>query len=253
VKKHDEHDEYLEALYHLRERGHFDLQSLVEHYNDLHLGKEDSTGFEPDVFRQLETDQLVVVANKVVKLSAEGLQKAEKIVRRHRLAERLLTDVLHMSHEEAEAPACEFEHVLAEEITEGICILLGHPRKCPHGAPIPLGACCRAGAKQSVTAVVPLPEVAVGATVRVAYVNSLSDAQQHELTHFDIVPGNVIRLHQLRPAVVIARDERMVAMERAVAQNIFVWRNWREDGGTELEPASSKRPGLWQRVAALFD
>jgi DtxR family Mn-dependent transcriptional regulator len=194
-----------------------------------------------------------VVASDVVKLTDEGLQKAEKIVRRHRLAERLLADVLHMSHEEAEAPACEFEHVLAEEITDGICILFGHPRMCPHGAPIPPGACCRAGATQSVAAVVPLTEVVIGATVRVAYVNSLSDTQQHELTHFDIVPGNVIRLHQLKPAVVIARDERMVAMEKAVAQNIFVWRNWREAGASAPEATVGKRPGLWQRVTALFD
>lgn len=252
MQKHDEQDEYLEALYHVRERNQFGLTNLANHYNDLHSGKDNGRDYDPEVLRQLETGHLVVVADDVVKLTEEGLQKAEKIVRRHRLAERLLADVLHMSHEEAEAPACEFEHVLAEEITEGICILLGHPRMCPHGAPIPPGACCRAGATHSVAAVVPLPEVAIGATVRVAYVNSLSDAQQHELTHFDIVPGNVIRLHQLKPAVVIARDERMVAMERAVAQNIFVWRNWREAGVTAPEADAGKRRGLWQRVTALF-
>jgi DtxR family Mn-dependent transcriptional regulator len=252
VQKHDEQDEYLEALYHVRERDHLELPFLVEHFNDLHSGKDNGRDFDPDMLRQLETSRLVVVAQDVVKLTEEGLQRAEKIVRRHRLAERLLADVLHMSHEEAEAPACEFEHVLAEEITEGICILLGHPRMCPHGAAIPPGACCRAGATHSMAAVVPLPEVAIGATVRVAYVNSLSDSQQHELTHFDIVPGNVIRLHQLKPAVVIARDGRMVAMEKAVAQNIFVWRNWREAGSTPQEPAAGTRLGLWKRVAGLF-
>jgi hypothetical protein len=109
------------------------------------------------------------------------------------------------------------------------------------------------GATQSITAVVPLTEVAIGSTVRVAYVNSLSDAQQHHLTHFDVVPGNAIRLHQLSPAVVIVREERMVAMEKALAQNIFVWRNWREDTAGKPEPAAKSRRGLWRRVVGLFE
>ena len=253
MEKHDQHDEYLEAIYHVRERDHSDLKSLVEHYNDLHSKDGSNPGFDPGMLQDLEEHNLVVVTNEVVKLTDEGLKKAEQIVRRHRLAERLLADVLHMDHAESEEAACEFEHVLAEEIADGICILLGHPRTCPHGSPIPPGACCRTGATQSITAVVPLTEVAIGSTVRVAYVNSLSDAQQHHLTHFDVVPGNAIRLHQLNPAVVIAREERMVAMEKALAQNIFVWRNWREEAAATKPKGDGEKPrGLWKRVAALF-
>jgi DtxR family Mn-dependent transcriptional regulator len=252
VEKHDQHDEYLEALYHVREREHSDLKSLVEHYNDLHCKDGSNGGFDPGMLQDLEEHNLVVVSNEAVQLTDEGLKKAERIVRRHRLAERLLADVLHMDHAESEAAACEFEHILAEEITDSICVLLGHPRTCPHGSPIPPGACCRVGATQSITAVVPLTEVAIGSTVRVAYINSLSDAQQHHLTHFDVVPGSAIRLHQLSPAVVIAREERMVAMEKALAQNIYVWRNWREAPAGKPEPTDRQRRGLWKRVAALF-
>src|SRR5262245_3440487 len=77
-----------------------------------------------------------------VQLTALGRQTAEEIIRRHRLAERLVVDVLGMTLEESEADACEFEHLLARGVTEAICTLLGHPRFCPHQHPIPPGACC---------------------------------------------------------------------------------------------------------------
>ena len=65
------------------------------------------------------------------------------IIRRHRLAERLFTDSLALDSEsEIEQQACKFEHILSPEATDKICAFLGHPRTCPHGAPIPLGPCC---------------------------------------------------------------------------------------------------------------
>ncbi|HEX6503839.1 MAG TPA: ATP-binding cassette domain-containing protein [Terriglobales bacterium] len=79
----------------------------------------------------------------VVELTERGRKKAADIIRRHRLAERLFTDSLALDSEtEIEQQACKFEHILSPEATEKICTFLGHPRTCPHGAPIPRGACC---------------------------------------------------------------------------------------------------------------
>ena len=79
----------------------------------------------------------------VVELTARGRQRAADIIRRHRLAERLFTDSLAMDSEtEIEQQACKFEHILSPEATDKICTFLGHPRTCPHGAPIPPGPCC---------------------------------------------------------------------------------------------------------------
>jgi putative ABC transport system ATP-binding protein len=79
----------------------------------------------------------------IVELTSRGQQRAADIVRRHRLAERLFTDSLAMDSEtEIEEQACKFEHILSPEATDKICTFLGHPRTCPHGAPIPEGACC---------------------------------------------------------------------------------------------------------------
>ncbi len=79
----------------------------------------------------------------IVELTDRGRKKAADIIRRHRLAERLFTDSLALDSEtEIEQQACKFEHILSPEATEKICTFLGHPRTCPHGAPIPRGACC---------------------------------------------------------------------------------------------------------------
>jgi putative ABC transport system ATP-binding protein len=79
----------------------------------------------------------------IVELTPRGRDRAGSIIRRHRLAERLFTDSLAMDSEsEIEQQACKFEHILSPEATDKICTFLGHPRTCPHGAPIPPGACC---------------------------------------------------------------------------------------------------------------
>jgi putative ABC transport system ATP-binding protein len=79
----------------------------------------------------------------IVELTPRGRERAGSIIRRHRLAERLFTDSLAMDSEsEIEQQACKFEHILSPEATDKICTFLGHPRTCPHGAPIPPGACC---------------------------------------------------------------------------------------------------------------
>jgi putative ABC transport system ATP-binding protein len=79
----------------------------------------------------------------IVELTPRGRERAGSIIRRHRLAERLFTDSLAMDSEsEIEEQACKFEHILSSEATDKICTFLGHPRTCPHGAPIPPGGCC---------------------------------------------------------------------------------------------------------------
>jgi len=79
----------------------------------------------------------------IVELTPRGRRRAADIIRRHRLAERLFTDSLALDSEtEIERQACKFEHILSPEATDKICAFLGHPRTCPHGAPIPPGPCC---------------------------------------------------------------------------------------------------------------
>jgi putative ABC transport system ATP-binding protein len=86
----------------------------------------------------------------IVDLTPRGRRRAADIIRRHRLAERLFTDSLALDSEtEIERQACKFEHILSPQATDKICSFLGHPRTCPHGAPIPPGPCCGRAAADS--------------------------------------------------------------------------------------------------------
>jgi putative ABC transport system ATP-binding protein len=81
----------------------------------------------------------------VIYFTEKGRRRAEDVIRRHRLAEVLFIKTFHVADEaEVEEQACKFEHILSAEATDRICIFLGHPATCPHGSPIPRGACCAA-------------------------------------------------------------------------------------------------------------
>jgi putative ABC transport system ATP-binding protein len=77
-----------------------------------------------------------------VHLTDAGSRRARDVVRRHRLAERLFTDTFAIEDAEAHVQACRFEHIITPELDQRICSFLGHPKTCPHGNPIPPGACC---------------------------------------------------------------------------------------------------------------
>jgi putative ABC transport system ATP-binding protein len=85
---------------------------------------------------------LLEVRDSGVGLTARGENRARDIVRRRRLAERLLTDTFLIPDSEADSHACKFEHIISPELDQRICIFLGHPQTCPHGNPIPAGRCC---------------------------------------------------------------------------------------------------------------
>src|SRR5512137_3076042 len=92
---------------------------------------------------EMEEQHLITLSDGKVALTKKGLTDGRDIIRRHRLGELLLTDILdvrgkNLIHE----TACGFEHLLRKGIDDKICTLLGHPDFCPHGKPIPSGKCC---------------------------------------------------------------------------------------------------------------
>jgi putative ABC transport system ATP-binding protein len=83
-----------------------------------------------------------IAVNGEVHLTETGSRRARDVVRRHRLAERLFTDTFAIDEAEVHQQACRFEHIITPELDQRICSFLGHPKTCPHGNPIPPGACC---------------------------------------------------------------------------------------------------------------
>jgi DtxR family Mn-dependent transcriptional regulator len=96
----------------------------------------------------MEGQKLINLHGLNVVFTETGKKRAELIIRRHRIAERLLNDVLDMQGDEFEKGACQFEHFVNEEIIASICTLLGHPSICPHGKKIPQGDCCLSAKKE---------------------------------------------------------------------------------------------------------
>jgi DtxR family Mn-dependent transcriptional regulator len=237
--EHRVHDEYLELLFHLRERHRVDLDSLRAHLPEVQTA----------VLDEMAANALVEMRGEDIALTETGVETAEKIVRRHRLAERLLVDVLHMRPSEVEESACEFEHLVADEITDSICTLLGHPRTCPHGSPIPRGACCEDADQDCLSAVVALKEVPIGVWFRIAYITSVSDERQHHLAHLGVAPGQLVRVHQKRPSFILILENSRVAMEPGIAGDIYVWK---KTYGTGKKNGGEKRRGLlwWRRPTA---
>lgn len=89
-----------------------------------------------EMIKRLEAEGLVT-ASGVIRLTDRGLELAERVVRRHRLAERFLTDILELSWAEAHREAGKWEHVMSESVEAAINRILGEPTTCPHGNPIP--------------------------------------------------------------------------------------------------------------------
>lgn len=214
---HQQRDEYLEKLWNMKEK---DLDSIEELQS--RLGKKD---FDAAFAERLSAEDWIELTDggARVRLTPKGENAARKLIRAHRLAERLVCDVLGADREEMEFDACEFEHVVAPELIDSICTLLGHPRHCPHGRPIPEGGCCRKKKARIKCPAVPLADLRIGETGRVAFVRCESDDQMHRLDGLRITPGAEIKLHQNFPAYVIECEGSKIALEKKVAQSIHVW------------------------------
>lgn len=155
-------------------------------------------------------------------LTESGLRLARDAVRRHRLAERLLTDVLSVKDSDIHDTACQFEHHLHKGIDTNICILLGHPKVCPHGKPIPAGKCCEEGLKAAPSAVMPLAGLKPGQAGQIAYLYTTDPKQAQMLISMGIVPGVEISLLAGFPSYLIALGAGQFAVDKELAGKIYV-------------------------------
>jgi len=175
------------------------------------------------LLQKMAADGLIAIdGGGMVSLTDVGRTRGTRIVRRHRLAERLLVDVLDLGSEMMEQGACSFEHMVSQEVTDSICTLLGHPTTCPHGKPVPPGDCCKRAARGVVPLVLPLADLPCGKEARVLYISTRHHDRLDRLAAMGLLPGVEIRLHQSRPSYVIQIGETTLAIDQSVAKDIFV-------------------------------
>jgi len=193
-------------------------------YGRERLGQDFPWPDVAELAHSLVTEGLLEENNGTLALTAAGEARAAVLLRCHRLAERLLSDVLEVAESQFEANACVMEHVLSAEVADSICTLLGHPSTCPHGRPIPRGACCKQARRELQAVVAPLSELPVGASARIAYIATRRHERLDRLAALGVLPGTVVHVHQRRPALVVQLGETQLALDDEVAEDIFVRR-----------------------------
>jgi len=129
---HDTTEEYLETILSLEEEGVVPMRArLVERLGLSAAAVSETVG------RLVEGGWVELAGDRRLSLTAKGRGLATTIVRRHRLAERLLVDVIGLEWEKVHAEAARWEHAISADVEEKLVLLLGDPATCPHGNPIP--------------------------------------------------------------------------------------------------------------------
>ncbi len=180
---------------------------------------QDTAGVNSDELAQLG---LVERSGGQVTLTACGRLEAAQAVRRHRLAERLLADVLATEEGVLDERACRLEHALFDGVDDSICTLLGHPRFCPHGKPIPQGECCRQKRESVDRLIAPLCELQPGQHGHIAYVQMNNPGHLQKLMAMGVLPQVPVTLIRRFPSFVFEAGYSQFAVDEEIAANIYV-------------------------------
>jgi DtxR family Mn-dependent transcriptional regulator len=208
-----EAEEYVETIYRLQKRsGVARTKELAEELNVV-------PGSITNTIEHLEKHGLVEhEPYRGVKLTAKGEVLALDILRRHRLAERLLTDILNAKWSDVHENACKLEHALTKEVTTLLERRLGNPKFCPHGNPIPT----EHGEVEDVECC-PLTEVGLNAACIVAKITDGKQEKLLTLASKGIKPNVSIHIVEKKPSNMVLRVAgKECALTYRDASNVWV-------------------------------
>ncbi len=157
-----------------------------------------------------------------IQLTEKGEAEARSCVRRHRLAERLLVDILDCKKKLVHETSCKFEHFLHKGLDDNICTLLGHPRTCPHGKPIPEGPCCKDARRKPEKLIMPLTELEINRKARISYLQTQDRNILQKLIAMGALPMTEIVLLQRFPSYVFQVGKSKFAVDKELASCIYV-------------------------------
>jgi DtxR family Mn-dependent transcriptional regulator len=210
--------EYLEAVYELGvEEGRQVLQARIGE----RLGLSAATVSE-GIKRLVAEDYVAIAADRTIELTVKGRRYAEALVRRHRLAERMITDILgmpwHLCHEQAE----DWEKVMTPEVEDAILAKLSGEPTCPHGNPIP-------GTRSAIrwSDLEPVADMSVGARGRLTRLLEDIELDHDVLKYLEdrkLMPGVDLEVVEIGPDGTRTLDvagER-VALDTRLADNLWV-------------------------------
>jgi DtxR family Mn-dependent transcriptional regulator len=217
LEDHKEHalDELLEAMYKAQEDGRLPVKP-----ENLPLASIPTRG-ELSIFAGRN---LIVMQDGTIDMAPKGQEIAELLVRRHRLAERLFSEILNLDDSGLNSTSCSFEHILDPAVIESVCTMLGHPPTCPHGKRIPPGDCCRASQKEVAPIVMSLKDLPVGSNAKIVFITTPYHQRLSRLINLGVIPGGRIFLHQKRPSYLLRLGSTEIAIDEQIASEIFVRR-----------------------------
>jgi DtxR family Mn-dependent transcriptional regulator len=209
-------EEYLEAIYKMSlEGGPVIAARLAER-----MGVSPPT--VADMLRRLTENGYIKVNRKQgVTLTKKGTEEAEALVRRHRLAERMLTDVLGLGWDEVHDEACRLEHAISDQVAEKLAEKLGNPETCPHGHPIPGSKAAKVRKKPPT----PLSQLCVGDEATIERVSEEEPQLLQYLATLGLLPNARIRVREIAPfkgPMLVQVAGSQYALGQEVASKIMV-------------------------------
>jgi DtxR family Mn-dependent transcriptional regulator len=212
-------EEYLQMIAVLGEEGIPAVQAQLAR----RLGK--TAAAVSEVIIRLEAEGYVTRSGRVIILTEEGSAVATAVIRRHRLAERLLVDVIGISWSAAHLEAGRWEHVISDIVEQRLVALLGDPATCPHGNPIP-GSHNLAPTRSELTA---LSEVETGDRVQVARISEDVEQDQPSLVFLEgagFIPGATASIVEKQPdgTLMLEIGGTLRAVGSSLAQRLLVVR-----------------------------
>ncbi len=217
---------YLRTIYELVEEGIVPLRARIA--ERLH---QSGPTVSQTVARMERDGLLTVEGDRHLELTEEGLRLATRVMRKHRLAERLLTDIIGLEWELVHEEACRWEHVMSETVEKRLLELLGQPTESPYGNPIPglaeLGQ--SAAAEDFMEGVEPLSKVA-GPVEGRALVRRISEEMQKDevlmsaLRRVGATPDKTVTIMATGDGVLIGASGETAEIVPEAADHIFVRR-----------------------------
>jgi len=184
-----EAEEYLETIFRLEEKSGLARTKDLAHQLGVVPGSVTNT------VKNLEKRELIEhKPYKGVKLTEKGRKLAVKVLRKHRLAERLLTDILKMDWSKAHETACKLEHAISEDMVKPLEKALKHPQTCPHGNPIPTK--CGVIVEEQTE---PLTNLKTGESATIIKITEETCELLQHLATLGLKPGETVKIKKRTP------------------------------------------------------
>ena len=220
---------YLRTVYELEEEGIVPLRARI-----AERLRQSGPTVSQTVARMQRDGLLTVQGDRHLELTGEGRQQAIAVMRKHRLAECLLVDVIGLDWADVHVEACRWEHVMSEEVERRLVILLNGPTHCPHGNPIPglvaLGVAVGhpTGKRLAQEGVLTSLLGAADAGATAVVVSRISEQLQpdtkmmHRLADAQVRPGQGLTLTRATGGVQVRSGGQDIELDEYVASHVFV-------------------------------